>query len=444
MGLEGAGAMSAKWSITVAWEPLDSGPPEERACFAEIGIKAGDLWLTEGHDAIANRLRKAPLLSAYPLAEWLAWNWWRLRWEPRSDAADWAFAHRLTTIGGGYIWPNITIFSDGQRTALIAKPTDERPQTPFRYITDHAVVVPAAEFEAGVDDFIDQVLERPDSQSLEDTNLQKVWQSVLTERRTPELARARKLEALLGQEPDEANPEALARLIADASRLGMAGVEEIAADHKPGSAVLTADALDVIAQEKGFDASPFDALRLKSGSGIPRIGEVAAWKLGSEAAKALRVQEGLDGQPISNKRLAEMAGTRDAVLSDRSRAGERISFALDDSPQHSRVVLRSKWESGRRFELARLIGDRVVASGGGRLLPATRAYTYRQKMQRSFAAEFLSPFEAVDEMLDGDYSTENQQEVADYFDVSELTIRTLLVNHHRIAREDFEFEAMAA
>ena len=64
-------------------------------------------------------------------------------------------------------------------------------------------------------------------------------------------------------------------------------------------------------------------------------------------------------------------------------------------------------------------------------------------MQRSFAAEFLSPFDAVDKMLDGDHSTENQQEVADYFDVSELTIRTLLVNHRRIAREDFELEAVA-
>jgi len=57
-------------------------------------------------------------------------------------------------------------------------------------------------------------------------------------------------------------------------------------------------------------------------------------------------------------------------------------------------------------------------------------------MQRSFAAELLSPFEAVDEMLDGDYSMENQQEVAEHFQVSEMTIRTLLVNHHRLEREE--------
>ena len=102
--------------------------------------------------------------------------------------------------------------------------------------------------------------------------------------------------------------------------------------------------------------------------------------------------------------------------------------------------MRSKWENGRRFDLARLLSDRIVAPVGGKLFPATRAYTYRQKMQRSFAAELLSPFDAVEAMLEGDYSTENQQEVADYFKVSPLTVRTLLVNHRKIEREELDEE----
>ena len=73
----------------------------------------------------------------------------------------------------------------------------------------------ASEFEAGTDDFIGQVLERLDSEKIGNTNLQTIWQELLTERRTPKLARERKLEALLGQEPGEADPEALNQLIAD-------------------------------------------------------------------------------------------------------------------------------------------------------------------------------------------------------------------------------------
>ena len=73
---------------------------------------------------------------------------------------------------------------------------------------------------------------------------------------------------------------------------------------------------------------------------------------------------------------------------------------------------------------------------GERLLPATDARNYRQKAQRAFAAELLSPIAALDDFLGGDYSYDNQCEVADRFNVGERAIRTQLVNRRRIARED--------
>ena len=129
-----------------------------------------------------------------------------------------------------------------------------------------------------------------------------------------------------------------------------------------------------------------------------------------------------------------MTGVSAAVLGERHSSID-LSFAIDASERNGRIVLRSKWHDGRRFELARLLGDRISAPRNNRLFPATRSYTYRQKMQRAFAAEFLSPFETVDEMLAGDYSVESQKDVANHFQVSELTIRTLLVNHRRLERE---------
>ena len=56
-------------------------------------------------------------------------------------------------------------------------------------------------------------------------------------------------------------------------------------------------------------------------------------------------------------------------------------------------------------------------------------------MQRAFAAELLCPFASVNDMLDADYSEEKQNDVADYFRVSPMTIRTQLVNRRRIDRE---------
>lgn len=429
--------MPLSWNIEVNWEELDTGPAEERACFAALGISAHERWLTEGHDILANRLRQKPLLSAYHLAEWAAWNWWRLRWEPRTSAVEWSQSHRIASIGSGYIWPDITVFSDGERIALLAKPTLERPETSFRYISDFAAVIPAGQFEAGLDEFFYKVLNRLESERVKATNFEAIWKSLREERNSPEISRVRKFEALLGMEPDEADPNVLDQLLADAKEFSFDAVEEIAADSDRNGNVLTISRLREMAKRNGYEVVPQDSVRLPARSELRRREDVAAWKLGADAAKALRDQERLVGNTISDQQLANMAGTSVSSLSDSS-WGADLSFAIDENFNRGRMVFRSKWHTGRRFELARLLGDRILAPLENRLFPATRSHTYRQKMQRAFAAEFLSPIELVEEMLGGDYSMECQQDVATHFKVSELTIRTLLVNHNRLEREQID------
>ena len=83
--------------------------------------------------------------------------------------------------------------------------------------------------------------------------------------------------------------------------------------------------------------------------------------------------------------------------------------------------------------MARLIGDRLFCENSFThaepLSPATRSYSYRQKAQRAFAAELLSPWDVVRVMLEDDSSPENQEQVGEHFSVSPLTISTLLVNN---------------
>jgi len=437
--------MQPTLNISADWERLDEGEPEERACFAALGIQCNDRWLTEAVDGFVNRIRQAPLLSAYHLAEWVAWNWWRLRWEPRSNAPEWPCAHRLTTIGHGYVWPNITIFSDGERTALVAKPTQASPATVFRYIGDLAGIVPSNVFQDAVDRFLGQVLGKLQAERITDTNLHRIYADLIEERQDRGTARRRKLEALLGKDPDEADPVMLERMIADAGSLGEQALEELAAAHAGGGSLLTADILEDIAANSGFAASPRSAVRLSPGTSLPSRDEVPAWLMGAKAAQALREQQNLGRQPIRDALLAELAGVEEKALATDRGTGQ-ISFALDRNQTESRVVLRSRWPTGRRFHLARLLADRLLTPQRGRLHAATRAYTYRQKMQRSFAAELLSPFNAVDDILAGDYSAEAAQDVAEHFEVSERTILTLLVNHGRLDREELEaeFEPAAA
>ena len=435
--------MADTFTIEADWEVLREGAPEERACFAAIGIGQRDTWLTEAEDRFVNRVRHKVHLSAYRLAEWLAWNWWRLRWEPQKRAPEWALAHRMTTIGGGFVWPNITVFSDGERVALLARPTLSRPNEPFRYVADKVLVVRAASFEDTIDRFVSQVLGQLREEAIADTNLERIWQDVRAERLDPELAFHRRLEALLGSEPDAADdPELLDRLASDAATLGVSGTAELAADHEPGETVMTGAALLLSGAGVHHHSSPRDVVRLDPAIRLSPAGEVPAWQRGAEAARALRAQERLGAAPISNARLADLSGAATSALKS-GPGGGRISFSLDESETNGIVVLRSKWGTGRRFELARLLGDRIASDPEGRFFPETRAYTYRQKLQRSFAVELLCPFEAVEEMLGGDCSDEKQIEVARHFDVSELAVRTLLVNHGLIDRDRLAMEAEA-
>jgi len=257
------------------------------------------------------------------------------------------------------------------------------------------------------------------------------------ERRDRDVGRRRRLEALMGQEPDEASDATVDRLLQDARDLGEQAVEELAADVPQGGSLPSAAELRQRADAQGYVSNPQDVVRLAAPGNLPSPQDAPAWQLGAEAARALRRQEGLGDEALSGDRLARLAGVEASALTDTG-TGSNVSFMLDRNPTNGRLVLRSRWQTGRRFELARLLADRLVAAPDGRLHVTTRAYTYRQKMQRAFAAEFLSPFEAVDAMLDGDYSAEAQADVAEHFQVSGLTIRTLLVNHQRIERDGLD------
>src|SRR5260370_905097 len=105
--------LSRAVSIEAYGERLNSRVPEGRACFAAIGIRYHEIWFSEAEDASVKRVRQKVYLSGYKLAEWLAWNWWRLRWEPRRRSTDWAMANRFTTAGGGEGLPKLTFSSTG-------------------------------------------------------------------------------------------------------------------------------------------------------------------------------------------------------------------------------------------------------------------------------------------------------------------------------------------
>lgn len=113
-------------------------------------------------------------------------------------------------------------------------------------------------------------------------------------------------------------------------------------------------------------------------------------------------------------------------------SGPRSSLSLairHDDGRQMRFLLRKRNKPGRRFELARLLGDALHADGSNRWLPATDAKTARQKMQRAFAIEFLCPIEHLQAYLANDFSSDATEDAAEYFGVSPTAVTSHLANH---------------
>ena len=242
------------------------------------------------------------------------------------------------------------------------------------------------------------------------------------------------MEALLGCDPDEMETATVARRLAEGDRIGSSALEELAAHAAGVSAVpLTADDATVIVRDKGFDASTQDMVRIHRTGETPAWGTGEAWQVGVSVARALRQQEGLNGEPLSNERLTDLAGTSVTAVRDINCVADAMSLLLHTGGAHCRLALRPKWETGRRFDLARLLGDRLCAAADEPLLPATASRTYRQKAQHAFAVELLCPIDAIDDFLGPDLSEDRRHDAAAFFNVSPVAIDRQLENDDRFA-----------
>ena len=420
-------------TLTLTQAALSGGAIEERATFGRLVLEANGRCLTEGVATDSKELLPGPLVSGCHIAEWLAWNLWRLLWEARSDRSgrEWDFAHSLSSIGAGYVWPNIEVSSDGVYAEIRSTPTADSVPGLYRYVGAPAIeAVAATDLASAIDGFVYTVLERLGTAGAVDTNLHRIWQDLETARHDDAAVRLRRLEARLGCDPDEVGIGHIRAAMAAADDLGREAVDELVADagargskEVPGSKEIMA-----IAKRSGSAAKPADGATL-SDDYAPAFGNSAAWRVGVGAAEALREQQALDGQPIDNKALSALAGTPAKVLSGRGTQPSGLSFMLATNSR-SWVALRGNWETGRRFDLARLLGDRLLGQVEP-LLPATRAYTYRQKAQRAFAQGLLCPYRALDDFLDGDRSEERREEAASHFGVSPWTVDRVLFNNDR-------------
>ncbi len=417
----------------VQWLARDHGDPAERASFGELEVRVADRVVTRLLDHETRSERTAIRVSMGVLARWLASNYFRLRFEPSplepSNDPEFRCRHEVGAAGDGFLWPSLSFSGDLERVVVEHRASE--PGSTIRFLEeDFRATVSVEDFDWAVDSFLDLVIERLHVLGCADDDLTNLWTTVASERRDPDTFHQRRLEALMGLDPEELPASAVSDLVASGRWMGLSALEEVLADAKHTRGQARIEAL------REARRRPDGYLNLTSLRGVVAgsTRDEPPWKRGMRLARDLRQSLNLGEGPISNDTFRDLFGL------DLPRAtpdGSDISAGFVDGgdPTTIGVVLHKGHPSSLRFASARILGDALTRPETDSLLPVTDQATARQKTQRAFAQEFLCPIEAIRQRVSLPVPTEEEVlQVASDYQVSEWLVRTALVNRGLVDR----------
>jgi hypothetical protein len=419
----------------IDWLGDASSTDPEVPTFGALELRAGDVILTEVEDLLARTTRPSIRVSLNRLARWLTDNWWRLRWEPPADVRTPSFrmAHEVAAAGGGFVWPSMTVASDGVTITLRTEPTTTKHTV--RYLIRHEAQCSASTFERVVDRLVSEVLAREQALGSVDTHLHRAWRGLLEERSNPEWSAFRKREALMGFDPDEVDPELLEDLFQRGAWLGSDALDEALAGVPFAAAGPLLDQLDHMKRQGLETLSIGSVLDAAKGWPAPPAG-AEAWQRGASLARHLRRRWQLGAaDSLSDELLGQLLGGVDIHAAELGRSPGRLSLAFREDGALRPALKTTPYRTNRRFEVSRLLADAVLAPPSDTMLALTHAKTVRQRTQRAFAQELLCPVEGLGQRLSLPYPDEAELAgAAEHYGVSELLVRSTLVNEDLVPR----------
>jgi hypothetical protein len=426
-----------KLTLNFDWLPSGDSAPEIQQTMGRFRFQAGDVNLTENKSVWSEEIDSTVLVSAYPLASWMASSWWRLLFEPlparSKPSVDWRMAHELTASNQGFMWPRVIFASDTKSMQIWATSSDPANKQSVRYINslDYPVSENFFEFDKIAAAFIESVVSRLNQTGVHGTSLARLWEEVQAERSDPYSTMYRRREAELGFDPDECPDGIVEEALTLAERMGDETLSELAPTcGKESLETRPFSTIKELIQSSGLQGKPVNWGDLP----VNQEEVKAPWQQGKEVASCLRKEIGKEENPLTNKILCDLLGLQESEY-DAWQPPERqsISVAVPLETNGFYYHPRKRHPVAKRFEFARLIGDYLLYGNDGKSwLASTDLKTSRQKYQRAFAAEFLCPLDNLQDYLNNDYSESAIEDASEYFMVSSQTIETILSNNRLI------------
>ena len=424
------------FEFAAEWCAAGNDAPEYYHTMARLALRVGNVNLMKNEDIWSRTIQKSVLVSAYPLAMWLASSWWRLNWEPlpaHSPSLDWRMTHEMGAANEGYVWPQIIFASDWEAVKIWTPPSADDENQSVKYL--NGLAAPASiglnGFQRGVEAFITTVISRLDvSPGCRNTPLSDLWKIIQEERAVPEIAKYRRIEAEMGFDPDECPEALMEKALSFEQEMGIDALHELTPVYGKSAKQTLIAAIRDIADSPGLIGKP---AIIDSDDITPFIQTTrdAPWQHAVAKAGALRRMIGNTTNMINNAGLCDLLGLQASKVEEWAPAKRNdAAVAVPEDPKQFKFIPRKKHPIAKRFELARFIGDYLLTEpANGHWLTSTDLRTARQKYQRAFAAEFLCPIDALCAFLEGDYSESAIEEAADHFQVSQTTVTSLLLNN---------------
>ncbi|WP_186389879.1 hypothetical protein [Stappia sp. TSB10P1A] len=430
----------------VKYFTLAASWPAARDEVADISLRVGDQVISRIADIEKRTVRDYFRASSIGLALWLADNWWRLRWETIRDArfpsVDWRLRHELNSASGGALWPPVMIYSVGGRIAFAPSVGKNVVGGPQSYFDFKIGMVSAEEYERELDAFFESVLGHC-ARMADGETLQNLIEQIATERRDPELAAWRRLEACLGFDPDDAPDEVIDAFVKLDAVAGEDGVEEAAhAQPGAGSAQSLGMAIEA-ARESRVEIDLSLADDLERNWNLPRYAN--PWQMAEAAAEELRALIGVPRGLLNHTVFGDLFKARWNDLKSATATARTLPYGArigDGRKYHA--ALQTIASHDRRFELARQFGDAVWRRDASFGI-VSRSKTDRQKFQRAFAHSLLCPFSDLQRVVDvNDPTAEAMKMAAKRFGVHPSVVRNQLVYKGYLPFENKNDETEAA
>ncbi len=356
-----------KLDLTFEWEGSGKDSPEIELSMGMFKLTGGETCLTRNVDLWARTVKEIVLVSAYPLATWLAGNWWRLMYEPLppqslKPSANWRMAHEMAAADHGFLWPNVIMATDSEKLQIWAKPSNPDVGQAIKYLNGLAVPVSVdmKDFVKIIDNFFDNVLSRLDATGVKETDLFHLWNITLQERADAESARYRKTEAEMGFEPDECPEDIVAGSIELAARLGAGNLSELTPVCGKLSAKGPLQEIRELLATKGVKGRPDFLSRGFSVADAPA--RYQPWYQANERARQTRKMLANPSNAISTQTICDLLGLRaDDINAWQPLSRQQISLAVQKDDGFLDFFPRKKLTTAIRFELARFLGDYLLS-----------------------------------------------------------------------------------